>query len=200
MSVTRLRSAFVAAVADLTWWEDAERRVAAEPGAILRLFPQAGRRCGRDTPLAEPGWTAQDAVRVLLLSAIPLRGPQLAALLETVYQQGDANEKRAVLRALPLLPLAGEAVGLLRDAIRTNDTRLLAAALGPYATHLPAPDWRQAVLKCVFTGVPLDRVHNLTHRADAELVAMLDALASERTAAGRPMPADTLPLLARRET
>jgi hypothetical protein len=199
MNVSRLRTALFAGVADLTWWQEAMRLVVAEPAAIIRMFPQAGRHCGRDRPLSEPGWSAQDAARVLLLDAIPLSGPGLAALLETLYQHGDANEKRAVLRALPLLTLAGEAVDLLRDAIRSNDIRLLAAAVGPYAAHLPDHDWRHAVLKCVFTGVSLDRVHDLGRRTDAELVRMLDALARERAAAGRPMPADALLLLTGRE-
>ncbi|MEK8109707.1 EboA domain-containing protein [Micromonospora sp. M12] len=59
-----------------------------------------------------------------------------------------------MLRALPLLPIGGAGVPLLHDAIRTNDTRLVAAALGPYARHLDPAAWRQAVLKCVFSGVP----------------------------------------------
>ena len=45
---------------------------------------------------------------------------------------------------------------LLADALRTNDTRLVAAALGPYATrHFDTESWRQGVLKCLFVGVPL---------------------------------------------
>ena len=76
-------------------------------------------------------------------------------------------------------------VPLLHDAIRTNDTRLVAAALGPYAGHLDDAAWRQAVLKCVFMGVPLAAVDGLDERADAELAAMLAALADERAAAGR---------------
>ena len=100
-----------------------------------------------------PGWTADDAARALLLTALP-NGHAAAA--ETLYRQGDAAEKRAVLRALPLLPIGAECVPLLHDAIRTNDTRLVAAALGPWATeHLDDAAYDQAVLKCVFIGVPI---------------------------------------------
>ncbi|RQX20640.1 sugar phosphate isomerase, partial [Micromonospora chalcea] len=105
--------------------------------------------------------------------------------------------KRAVLRALPLLPIGAECVPLLHDAIRTNDTRLVAAALGPYARHLEQPAWRQAVLKCVFTGVPLAVVDDLPERADGELARMLAAYAAERHAAGRTMPDDAADLLRR---
>ncbi|MFC7108458.1 EboA domain-containing protein [Nonomuraea rubra] len=97
----------------------------------------------------------------------------------------------------PLLPVGTGAVPLLRDAIRTNDARLLAAALGPYAAHLDQAAWRQAVLKCVFMGVPLAEVDRLDERADAELAAMLAAFAEEREAAGRPMPGDAAALLGR---
>ena len=197
--MNELYQALSAAVPDLSWLDDAVRRVAADPSAIGGLFPAAGRHCGRDTALPVDGWTAQDAARVLLLAALPLRGDELAKEVEALYRYGDAAEKRAVLKALPRLPLGDSATELLRDAIRTNDTRLVAAALGPYAAHLDDATWRQAVLKCVFMGVPLAAVHGLAERADAELAAMLAGLAAERRAAGRDMPADALALMARWE-
>ncbi len=86
---------------------------------------------------------------------------------------------------------------LLHDAIRTNDTRLVAAALGPYARHLEQPAWRQAVLKCVFTGVPLAVVDGLPSAPTASWRRMLAAFAAERHAAGRTMPDDAADLLRR---
>ena len=121
------------------WLDEAVRRVAADPAAVGRLFAAAGRRCGRAALPDAPGWTADDAARALLLAALPadrVGRPRC----ETLYRYGDAAEKRAVLRALPLLPIGDAAVPLLHDAIRTNDTRLVAAALGPYAGHLDAAD------------------------------------------------------------
>ncbi|MFC7640250.1 EboA domain-containing protein [Streptosporangium lutulentum] len=91
--------------------------------------------------------------------------------------------------------MGAEAVPLLHDAIRSNDARLVIAALGPYAGHLDQAMWRQAVLKCVFMDVPLAAVDGLAERADAELAAMLAALADERAAAGRSIPADAMALL-----
>jgi hypothetical protein len=193
--MNELHQALAAAVPDLSWLDEALRRVAADPGAIGPLFPAAGRHCGRDTPLPVDGWTAQEAARALMLAALPLRGEELAKEVDALYRYGDAAEKRAVLKALPLLPLGDSATELLRDAIRTNDTRLVAAALGPYAAHLDDATWRQGVLKCVFMGIPLAVVHGLAERADAELAAMLAGLAAERRAAGRDMPADALALL-----
>ncbi|MEU8817638.1 EboA domain-containing protein [Actinoplanes sp. NPDC048796] len=162
-------------------------RVTGEPGAVAGLFPAAGRRYGRD-PLGD-GWATDEAARALLLAAVP---PEQVG---DIYRHGDTAEKLAVLKALPLLPIGPSAVPLLEDALRTNDTRLVAAALGPYSDHLDQEAWRQAVLKCVFMGVPLKDVHRLAERADAPLGAMLRAFAAERHAAGRDMPPDALALL-----
>ncbi|UBU17708.1 EboA domain-containing protein [Nonomuraea gerenzanensis] len=174
-----------------TWLDEA----LTHPDTFTRSFTSAGRRTGRAPLPAAPGWTADEAARALLLAALPQ--DRAATEAQDLYHHGDADEKRAVLKALALLPIGPRAVPLLHDAIRTNDARLLAAALGPYATHLDQAAWRQAVLKCVFMGVPLSEVDRLDERADAELAAMLTAFAEERQAAGRPMPADAAALLSR---
>ncbi|MGW1023884.1 EboA domain-containing protein [Streptomyces sp. NPDC002577] len=143
-------------------------------------FAEAGRRCGPEYA---------DAVRLLLLHAA---GAGLATL-HRIYAQGAAAERRAVLHALPHLVAGPQALPLVEDALRTNDTRLVAAAVGPYAAeHLDAHNWRHAVLKCLFTGVSVDAVAGLAERAraDAELARMLHDYADERTAAGRPLPED----------
>ncbi|MFF0112505.1 EboA domain-containing protein [Streptomyces prasinus] len=168
------------------WLDQALAEAAAHPGTHgpisvweLRLA-EAGRRCGA---------AHADAARVLILYAA--RADTEA--LTRVYDQGTADERRAVLHALPHLVPGPGARPLVEDALRTNDTRLVAAAVGPYgARHLDAHAWRHAVLKCLFTGVPLDRVADLARRArgDAELARMLGDHADERTAAGRPVPED----------
>ncbi|MFI8533195.1 EboA domain-containing protein [Streptomyces aquilus] len=145
----------------------------------LRLA-EAGRRCGAEHA---------DAARVLILHAARAD----AAALTRVYQQGTAAERRAVLHALSHLVPGPDALPLVEDALRTNDTRLVAAAVGPYAArHLDPHQWRHAVLKCLFTGVPVAAVADLDRRAhaDAELARMLGDYAAERTAAGRSVPAD----------
>ncbi|MFF0459323.1 EboA domain-containing protein [Streptomyces mexicanus] len=168
-----------------TWLDQALQEAAGHPGGHgpisvweLRLA-EAGRRCGPEHA---------DAARVLILHAARAGTDALTR----VYRQGTADERRAVLHALPHLVDGPEALPLVEDALRTNDTRLLAAAVGPYAArHLPAHAWRHAVLKCLFTGVPVDRVAGLERRArgDAELARMLGDYAAERTAAGRTVPA-----------
>nr|WP_223185210.1 EboA domain-containing protein [Streptomyces sp. CBMA152] len=150
-------------------------------------FASAGRQLGSD---------AVDDARVLLLCAARVD----AATATRIYQQGNAAERRAVLLALPELGLdAAAGVPLVEDALRANDTRLVAAAVGPYAaTHLDPHAWRHAVLKCLFTGVPVSAVASLAERAqgDTELARMLGDFAKERIAAGRPVPEDLHHVLA----
>ena len=176
------------------WLDAAAERIAADAGAIRPLFPAVGRHCGRaplDAAADGYGWTVDDAARALLLTRLPLTGPALAQEVGDLYRYGDAAEKRGVLRGLHLLDLGEEALPLVHDALRTNDTRLIAAALGPYgAAHLDPHAYRHGVLKCVFTGVPLTAVAGLRERRDAELARMFTAFARERVAAGRTVPAD----------
>ncbi len=76
----------------------------------------------------------------------------------------------------------------------------MAAALGPYgAAHLDPPAYRQAVLKCVFTGVPLAGVAGLAERGDGELARMFADFADERVAAGRAVPPDVWLVIDREE-
>jgi hypothetical protein len=177
--------------AGAVWLAEARDQIAADPAALARLFPAVGRKCGRGQLWTDDpeliGWTIDDAVRTVLLAGASLED------VTAVYNYGDATERRAVLRALPLLDLGDAAVSLVQDALRTNDTRLIAAALGPYAAeHLPIDAWRHAVLKCVFLGIPLAWVADLDGRKDDELVRMMRAFADERIAAGRTIPPDVL--------
>lgn len=75
---------------------------------------------------------------------------------------------------------------------------MIAAALGPFGARvLDEQAFRQAVLKCVFVGLPLAGLTGLDKRADAELARMLAAFAHERVVAGRSVPADIWPLVDR---
>lgn len=168
---------------------------------LTRSFPAAARRTARG-PLGDgPGnlHRIEDAVRVELVAtaAHHLEPEPLLDELTGLYHHGDADERRAVL-----LALAGvddprvDGSALLLDALRTNDVRLVAAAMGAHANRLSAHDWRHGVLKCLFVGVSLAAVADLRARADDELVAMVHRFADERRAAGRPVPDDAHLVLA----
>ena len=178
----------------LAWVREAVSEIEADPTAVRTRFPMAGRKVGRGPlrPDASPddvhAWTIDDAVRTLMLVAL---GDRVEDELAELYRFGDAAERRGLLRALPYLPVGDRALGLIDDAIRTNDTRLVAAALGPYATeHLDDAAYDQAVLKCVFIGVPIAPLDGLPARATAGTARMLAAFVHERVAAGRDIPAE----------
>jgi hypothetical protein len=228
--LAELRVAFARAVG--AGRRDWPVEAAAEPARLATAFASAGRLCGR-APLAElPGWTCDDAARVLLLHVVYAAavrecdphvqdgrthptGGDLPALVRALYEGGDARERRAILRALPYLPRTPHPPApnagtlpdphahlcrlLVEDALRTNDHRLVAAAMGPCGYRALAPEaWRHGVLKCVFLGLPLGpTVTGLDNRADAELARMLADFARERAAAGRPVPADIAPITSR---
>ncbi|MYT16171.1 hypothetical protein GTY76_28025 [Streptomyces sp. SID4951] len=178
------------------WLCDAEAKIAGSPDALAELFPRTARRCGHG-PLAETeGWTVADAARTMLLLAVPHTGEELVTRVAACYRYGDAGERRAVLKALPLLGISAGGVPLVEEALRTHDARLVAAAVGPYAARwLPQHSWRHAVLTCVFTGIALTSVAGLSRRGDAELARMLRDFAHEREAAGRPVPSGVRPLI-----
>ncbi|MFD4786090.1 EboA domain-containing protein [Streptomyces sp. NPDC058459] len=172
------------------WLDDALTEAATDPQGDHPTWEsrlsEARRHCGP---------AHADAVRLLILRA----ARPAPAGLARVYHRGTADERRAVLHALPHLVPGPEALPLVEDALRANDTRLLEAAVGPYAArHLTPHLWRHAILKCLFTGVPVARVAQLATRAhgDTELARMLADFAAERTAAGRPVPGDLHHVLA----
>ena len=187
------------------WLHSVREQLVREPAAVGGAFPAAGRRVGRDVlaGVAPPGgrlfaWTVDDAARALLLDAL---GERVDDELEALYRHGDSAERRAVLRWIGRLGDGAGPVcarGIVEDALRTNDPRLVAAALGPWAVrHLDAHGFRQAVLKCVFMGIPLEGIEGLAERADPELAHMLVAYVEERVAAGRDVPGDVWPVIHR---
>ncbi|WP_158888424.1 EboA domain-containing protein [Amycolatopsis anabasis] len=191
---------------DHPWLVEAERSVRADPASIRTAFPAVGRRVGRGAlrPETDPDGlihgTVDDLARARLLTVLGAVLPPeaLADEVAELYGYGDDAERRGVLRALHLLPPAVAETGrkLVEDALRTNDLRLVAAALGPFAErHLDAHTWRHGVLKCLFTGVPLAAVAGLRGRVDAELVRMVTDYVAEREAAGREVPADAESIL-----
>lgn len=192
-----------------TWLDEARAGVARDPETMTRAFALAGRKVGRDPvrpgtdPTGVVHGTVDDAARAELVIALvdAVGAADAAGRLGALYRQGDAAERRGVLRGLDALEARGvvqdtgalteTGVELAQDALRTNDPSLVAAAVGPFGSrHLDQHTWRHAVLKLVFMGVSLEAVADLEARADAELARMAADFAAERRAAGRPVPAD----------
>ncbi|MDR7384314.1 EboA domain-containing protein [Promicromonospora iranensis] len=200
------------------WLTDARAEVVRDPDSITRAFAFAARRVGRaprrpDTdPAGVVHGTVDDAARASLVVSLADTvgtGPDCAARLVALYRQGDAAERRGVLRGLDALAerdglgsadtaagcdapaLVAAGLELAADALRTNDPSLVAAAVGPFgARYLDQHAWRHAILKLVFQEVSLEAASGLADRADDELERMARDFAAERQAAGRPVPTD----------
>lgn len=192
------------------WTIAAVDDVTADPQRISVLFPAAGRSVGRDPvdpehdPLGLVHGTDDDRARAALVLALiaAVDDDRIAAdTIAELYRHGDDAERRgvlcglnaAVLNAEPVLaaPIVATGRELVADALRTNDPRLVAAALGDFsARELDQHGWRHGVLKALFMGIPLEAVAGIDSRGDAELARMAAALIAERRAAGRDISAD----------
>ena len=183
------------------------------PFRIMRFratFAGVGRGLGQGVPalgaeelkmLREAGipaperWRRDDYARVALLirtlEFLPADGH--AEFVRDVYLRGDFREQAAVLRSLILLPRPERFVDMAIAACRTDglDVFEAIACENPYpASHFPAPNFNQLVIKALFMGVALARVVGVSERNTRELRRMARDFASERRAAGRPVPAD----------
>ena len=195
------------------WLAMAEQQVREDPSRIGGMYVLAGRKVGRapsrpdDDPRGIVHGSVDDAARAALVRAlVETTGAHAAPALAELYDRGDSAERRGVLRGLDAIVRSGQepppeivAVGVarVRDALRANESSLVAAAVGPFAAvHLDQHAWRHAVLKLVFMEISLDAVANLEVRRDHELARMARDFAAERRAAGRSVPQDLVRLTA----
>ena len=191
------------------WWALAAASVAERGDELGERFTGASRRVGKhalaltaaererltrqgvDWPVTH--WAMDDLARVTLLLLCAAVRPAHREAVETCYREGDNRERQAVLYALPLLPVPETFVELAVEACRTHVQPVFEAIAceNPYpARYFPEPAFNQMALKAVFTGVALERIVGLRSRATEELARMAADYASERRAAGRPVPAD----------
>ncbi|WRH26312.1 TIM barrel protein [Arthrobacter sp. JZ12] len=195
------------------WVQESAAAITSDAMLLPRIFATAGRSVGRTPafPATDPTGvlcgTTDDVARARLIGRLGghFRPDELAATLTDLYNRGDSGERRGVLRGLgvladshPALPdvVVSAGLALTTDALRTNESALVASAVGPFAAqYLDQHSWRHAVLKLIFTGISLQAVADLRTRADDELARMAEAFAAERRAAGRPVPDDAELLL-----
>jgi len=179
--------------------------------AFRALFASVPRRLGenaRERPLppaelaasARPHLTWTDWVRVAMTSRALAGTPaaERGAVLLRLFEGGEIGEQESILRTLALLPNSADFVetGLL--GCRTNARRVFEAVAceNPFpASHFPDLGFNQMVMKAIFIEVPVARIEGIVARRGAELVRMLEDYASERRAAGRPVPNDVGTLL-----
>jgi hypothetical protein len=187
-----------------------ERGVAAakEPtGVAFRaLYASVARRLGRaageavmsPAPFAErarPHFTLTDWVRLTLVfrAFANVSAQAQPALIERLFESGEIGEQESLLRTLALLPEPARFTDTGLAACRTNARRVFDAIAcdNPFpAEFFPELGFNQMLLKAVFIEAPVARIEGLAARRTPELLRMARDYASERTAAGRPVPDD----------
>jgi hypothetical protein len=154
---------------------------------------EAARLTEAGAPFVPQAWGLDEAGRALLLLSALESAPASADVVLELFAHGEMREQQAVLRVLAYLPDPTQYVALAADAVRTNVLSVLEALAcdNPFpARHMPDLAFNQLIMKAIFNGLPLRRVVALAERNTAELRRMVGAYASERRAAGRPVPAD----------
>ncbi len=157
--------------------------------AITEEQAEAIRRMG----LLVPRLAHDECGRAALVLAVIDKVPDPVGFVRDLVRRGEARERCAVLRVLAALPDPARYRELAVDACRTNllDVFCAIACDNAYpARHFSDPELFQMILKALFIGAPLGRIDGLAARKTPELVRMVEAYASERRAAGRPVPED----------
>jgi hypothetical protein len=197
-ALSDVRGAGPAGAAFVAAWSSAGRRL-----GRARLLLDEGERRALVTDRAgfvPDGWSSDELGRALLLLAAAERGPhdQFPPVVEDLFRKGEMREQQAVLRVLAYLPEPGAYASLAAEAVRSNVVTVLEALAceNPFpAAHMDGLAFNQMVMKAVFNGLALARIVGLPARVDLELGRMAGAFASERRAAGRPVPQDVVDLI-----
>ena len=135
------------------------------------------------------GWRLRDLGRAELIHrAMQERdAAQRVELYGMLLRRGEQGEQESLLRLVALLPERERFSDLAVDACRTNSTDVFAAIAceNPYpAACFPDLNFNQMVLKAVFIGLDVKRIHDLPARVTPELVRMAQGYASERPRRG----------------
>jgi hypothetical protein len=148
---------------------------------------------GKLRPLWQPQhWASDEAARVAIVLAT-YRGDDkaFAARLDRLCATGELTEHVAYLKGFAVFPAGNDLRERAREGVRSSTTAVFQAIAcdNPYPhDYFDDGGWNQMVVKCVFSGLPIESIVGLHARRNRELVAMLRDLVSERQAAGRPIP------------
>lgn len=194
----------------MDWLSHAQQRIATAtmPQQEFMLLSAQARRHMGSTPLVPTGWVLKtsggplplgdwplgDAVRVLLLLQAVQHCPEgEQELVIQSFQQGDELERSAIIRGLMLLPHPCNHKAVALEAGRATSLDLYAALAldNPYpAACYDEHQFNQTVLKCLFTGLKVERITGLQRRANPTLSHMCEDYLDERLAADREVPRD----------
>jgi hypothetical protein len=137
-------------------------------------------------------WAADEAARVAIVLSTYRGDPStFAARVEQLCATAEVAEYVAYLKGFAVFPAGAELYGRAREGVRSSIGPVFCAI----ACHNPYPvdyfdeeAWNQMVVKCVFTGAPIETIVGLNQRRNPEVIQMMRDLVAERNAAGRPLP------------
>jgi hypothetical protein len=134
-------------------------------------------------------WSTDDAARVTLVLVTWTSDEELfAARVERLCATGELTEHAACLKGFAVFPAPNRLLGRAREAVRSSVQPLFEAMAcqNPYpADYFDRAAYNQMIVKCVFSGVPIEKVVGLNERRNDDLVRMMRDLVSERHAAER---------------
>lgn len=170
----------------------AGRRLGEQPVVLQPPEREAVLGAGLDLP---EGWRLCDVGRSVLLQRALDAAPadQHEPFVAQLFKRSDNREREALLKTLPMLPEPARFLATAVDACRSHVQSVFEAIAceNRYPSqYFPDPAFNQLVLKAFFTGVSVKRIVDLERRVTPELSRMALDYASERTAAGRPVPPD----------
>lgn len=140
-------------------------------------------------------WSVADVARcgLLLIALAALPVDEHVAFATAIFRRGETAERVALLRSLALLPDPPRFVELAAEACRSHVQDVLEALAceNPFVEdYMPELAFNQLIMKAMFVGIPLARVHGWESRVNAELIRMARDFKAERQAAARPVPAE----------
>jgi hypothetical protein len=148
------------------------------------------RAAGVTWPLG--GWTLDDLGRVVLLVLVLPRLPddRQRAAVDAAWDRAMIDERRALLRALPLLPRAHRYLDLAVAGAQSPIPELFEAIA--YDNPLPAAafpdeDLEALALRALYLGA-VDRIQGLSSRVTPALSKTLAGYARARGEGGGPVP------------
>jgi hypothetical protein len=137
-------------------------------------------------------WGTDEAARVALMLTTWAGDAELfARRVEALCVTGELTEQVACFKGFAIFPAPARLIGPAREAVRSSIQPVFEAiaCCNPYpADHFEAAAFNQMVVKCVFSGVPIQKIVGVDERRNDDLLGMLSDLVSERHAAGRVVP------------
>jgi len=137
-------------------------------------------------------WGTDEAARVALMLTIWTGDAEhFARRVEALCVTGELTEQVAYLKGFAIFPAPARLIERAREAVRSSIQPVFEAiaCCNPYpADHFEVAVYNQMVVKCVFSGVPIEKIVGVDERRNDDLLRMLRDLVSERNAAGRLVP------------